>query len=61
MFCPRRSFPRKARQLDELRTLAALAGLPDDDYLLALITEGAPHARAMARRLDRDYAYSEEI
>ena len=53
--------PPEGRQLDELRAQAALAGLPEDDYLLALIAAGAPHARAMARRLDRDYSYSEEI
>jgi len=29
--------------------------------VLALIAEGAPHARAMGRRLDRDYGYSDEI
>ena len=33
--------------------LAAAAGLPDDDYVLALIAEGAPHARAMGKRLDQ--------
>ena len=54
--------PRESDKREEARTLAALAGLPrDDDFLLALIAEAAPHARAMARRLDRDYAFSDEI
>jgi len=53
--------PPEGKLLDEVRMLAAAAGLPDDDYVLALIAEGAPHARAMGRRLDRDYAYSDEI
>ena len=52
--------PPEGKLLDEVRMLAA-AGLPDNDYVLALIAEGAPHARAMGRRLDRDYAYSDEI
>ena len=39
-----------------------LAGLPqDDEFVLALIAEAAPHAHAMAGRLDRDYAFSDEI
>ena len=54
--------PRESDKREEARTLAALAALPrDDDFLLALIAEAAPHARAMARRLDRDYAFSDEI
>ena len=54
--------PRESDEREEARTLAALAGLPqDDDFLLALIAEAAPHAHAMARRLDRDYAFSDEI
>ena len=53
--------PPEGKLLDEVRMLAAAAGLPDDDYVLALIAEGAPHARAMGRRLDRDYTYSDEI
>ena len=31
------------------------------DDALALIAEAAPHARAMAGRLDRDYACCDEI
>ena len=54
--------PRESDKREEARTLAALAGLPrDDDFLLALIAEAAPHARAMAARLDRDFAYGDEI
>ena len=53
--------PPEGELLDEVRMLAAAAGLPDDDYVLALIAEGAPHARAMGKRLDRDYGYSDEI
>ena len=54
--------PRESDKREEARTLATLAGLPrDDDFLLALIAEAAPHARAMAARLDRDYAFSDEI
>ena len=53
--------PPEGALLDEVRMLAAAAGLPDDDYVLALIAEGAPHARAMGRRLDREYGYSDEI
>jgi aspartyl-tRNA(Asn)/glutamyl-tRNA(Gln) amidotransferase subunit A len=53
--------PPEGELLDEVRMLAAAAGLPDDDYVLALIAEGAPHARAMGRRLDRDYGYGDEI
>ena len=42
--------------------LTGLAGLPqNDEFVLALIAEAAPHARAMAGRLDRDYAFSDEI
>ncbi|MCY3671818.1 MAG: hypothetical protein OXH14_12180, partial [Alphaproteobacteria bacterium] len=53
--------PPEGALLDEVRMLAAAAGLPDDGYVLALIAEGAPHARAMGKRLDRDYGYSDEI
>ena len=54
--------PREGRVQDEARMLAGLAGLPqDDEFLLALIAEAAPHARAMAARLDRDYAYGDEV
>ena len=46
---------------DEARLLAGLAGLPqDDEFVLALIAEAAPHARAMAGPLDRDYPFSDE-
>jgi len=59
---PAPELPRDRAIQDEARTLAALAGLPEDDeFLLALIAEAAPHARAMAARLDRDYAFSDEI
>ena len=59
---PAPALPRESDEREEARTLAALAGLPrDDDFLLALIAEAAPHARAMAARLDRDYAFSDEI
>ena len=54
--------PRESAKQDEARMLAGLAGLPQgDEFILALIAEAAPHARAMAGRLDRDYAYSDEI
>ena len=54
--------PRQSAIQDEARMLAGLAGLPqDDEFVLALIAEAAPHARAMAGRLDRDYAFSDEI
>ena len=54
--------PREGRVQDEARMLAGFAGLPqDDEFLLALIAEAAPHARAMAARLDRDYAYGDEV
>ena len=54
--------PRQSAMQDEARILAGLAGLPrDDEFVLALIAEAAPHARAMAVRLDRDYAFSDEI
>ena len=59
---PAPALPRHGASLDEARMLAGLAGLPQDDELvLALIAEAAPHARAMARRLDRDYDFSDEI
>ena len=54
--------PRESALQDEARMLAGLAGLPEDDeFLLALIADAAPHARAMAARLDRDYAFSDEV
>ena len=59
---PTPALPRQGAMLDEARVLAGLAGLPqDDEFVLALIAETAPHARAMAARLDRDYAFSDEI
>ena len=59
---PAPALPRHGAMLDEARMLAGLAGLPqDDEFVLALIAEAAPHARAMAGRLDRDYAFSDEI
>ena len=54
--------PRESGRQEEARMLAGLAGLPEDDeFVLALIGEAAPHARAMAARLDRDFAYGDEI
>ncbi len=54
--------PPEGPALDQARILASLAGLPqNDNYLLALIAEAAPYARTMSERLDRDYAYSDEI
>ena len=59
---PAPELPPGGAMLDEARMLAGLAGLPhDDEFVLALIAEVAPHARAMAGRLDRDYAFSDEI
>ena len=59
---PAPDLPREGRVRGEARMLADLAGLPqDDEFLLALIAGAAPHARAMAARLDRDYAYGDEI
>ncbi len=59
---PAPRLPEDGKLLDEARMLARLAGLPaGDDYLLAMIAEALPHARAMADRLDRDYAWSDEI
>ena len=56
------SSPRPAFRLIFVLENAGLAGLPqDDEFVLALIAEAAPHARAMAGRLDRDYAFSDEI
>ena len=53
--------PREVAMRDEARMLAGLAGLPqDDEFVLALIAEVAPYARAMAGRLDRDYAFFDE-
>ena len=59
---PAPGLPRQGTMMDEARMLAGLAGLPqDDEFVLALIAEAAPHARAMAGRLDRDYAFHDEI
>ena len=59
---PAPALPRQGAMMDEARMLAGLAGLPqNDEFVLALIAEAAPHARAMAGRLDRDYAFSDEI
>ena len=46
---------------DRVAMLCRLAGLPDAPYVEALAAEAAPHALAMAGRLDRDYAYDDEI
>ena len=61
MALPAPVLPPEGELLAEVRMLAAAAGLPDEAYVLALIAEGAPHARAMGRRLDRDYGYGDEI
>ena len=59
---PAPALPRQGAMRDEARMLAGHAGLPqDDNFVLALIAEAAPHVRAMAGRLDRDHAFSDEI
>ncbi|MCY4318799.1 MAG: amidase, partial [Alphaproteobacteria bacterium] len=58
---PPPALPSDGRLLAEARILVSLVGLPEDDYVLALIAEAAPYARAMARRLDRNYSYDDEI